>query len=87
MLTPPKTKRPFMSPIKCETEKTISNKIESPKKKLDFGNDGKTSTQTCSKRKFSPTKTPENKKFKVDSHQLSDTQVSNHIIMLPLFFL
>jgi len=61
--------------------KTIKINIESPKKKLNF--DGENIIgKLGSKRKMSPTKTPENKKIKISSVDSPDTQVCNIIIHL-----
>lgn len=75
-----KTKSPSISPKQCKSERKISNIT-----KLDF-NDGEI-CKTSFKRKNSPTKTPENKKFKVDSVQSPDTQVRNIIIYSYCIFL
>lgn len=69
MLIQPKIKNPSISP----------KKHESPKKKLNFSENDKNTINSGYKRKISPTKTPENKKFKVNSVQSPDTQVSNII--------
>lgn len=79
-LLPQKIKSP--SPLKKKLDKEINCiKVESPKKKLDFIDDSKTTIKKSSKRKISPVKTPDNKKYKVDSIQSPDTQVSNIIYL------
>lgn len=79
VLQPQNLKSP--SPPKNKFQKEIlSIEIESPKKKLNFSDDSKTTIKKSSKRKISPVKTPENKKCKVDSIKSPDTQVSNIII-------
>uniref|UniRef100_A0A2S2NZI3 Replication factor C subunit 1 n=1 Tax=Schizaphis graminum TaxID=13262 RepID=A0A2S2NZI3_SCHGA len=78
-IIPQKTKSPSMSPLKLGPENETSRlKLESPKKKLNF-DDGKTIIgKSSSKRKISPTKTPENKKIKISSIDSPDTQESGY---------
>ncbi|XP_060864496.1 replication factor C subunit 1 isoform X2 [Metopolophium dirhodum] len=77
-LIPQKTKSPSESPRKLGLEnKTIKINIESPKKKLNF-DDENIIGKSGSKRKMSPTKTPENKKIKISSVDSPDTQESGY---------
>lgn len=78
VIIPKRFKSPSLSPNKCD-EKTFNNKAESPKKKLNFSDEDKATIKTSSKRKISPTTTPENKKFKKNLVQSPDTQVRNII--------
>lgn len=79
--SPQKSKQLLISPKKCTPEKSsFENKTESSEKKLDFSDDDKTTIKAGFKRKVSPIKTPENKKFKLNSLQSPDTQVSDNII-------
>lgn len=81
------SKSPSISPKICDIKKSISNrKIESPKKSLNFKDEDRTSVKTSFKRKISPTKTPENKKFKNESAPSPDTQVTIMIIVLSVPF-
>lgn len=79
-----KLKQPSVSPKSTPEKNKFEIKTASPKKKLDFIVDDKTTVKTGFKRKNSPTKTPENKKFKINSHQSPDTQVSQYFYLFLL---
>lgn len=78
-LIPQKTS-PSVSPVKLELQNSTTKiKIESPKNKLYFDDENTIIGKSGSKRKISPTKTPENKKIKISSVDYPDTQVCNII--------
>ncbi|XP_026809909.1 replication factor C subunit 1 [Rhopalosiphum maidis] len=78
-IIPQKTKSPSMSPLKLgPVNKTTKLKLESPKKKLNFDDEKTIIGKSGSKRKISPTKTPENKKIKISSIDSPDTQESGY---------
>lgn len=82
-----KLKSPSISPKKCDIEKNMSNsEIESLEKTFHSNDEDRKSVKTSSKRKISPIKTPENKKFKNDTVPSPDTQVSIMIIILLIEF-
>jgi len=73
-------KSPSVSPKNEKLKNNIPNKMFEPlKKKLDIFDDDINIIKTGIKRKFSPIKTPENKKIKVNTVQSPDTQVNNII--------
>lgn len=87
LITPLKLKSPIKFPKKCESQKSTSSiKIISPIKQLNFNDNDKINAQSNFKRKISPTKTPENKKFKNNSVQSPDTQVSDLTLILCNYF-
>lgn len=78
-----KLKSPSISPKKSNIEKKVSNiKIGSLEKNFNSNDDDQTSDKIRSKRKMSPIKTPENKKFKNNTISSPDTQVSIMIVIL-----
>ncbi|KAL5240649.1 hypothetical protein ACI65C_008059 [Semiaphis heraclei] len=77
-LIPQKTS-PSVSPVKLELQNSTTKiKIESPKNKLYFDDENTIIGKSGSKRKISPTKTPENKKIKISSVDSPDTQESGY---------
>jgi len=61
--------------------------MKSPQKKLDLDENDKTTVTIGGKRKVSPIKTPENKKFKVDAVHSPDTQVSTIVFVFCVIYL
>lgn len=55
--------------------------------KIKSSDNGTTTAKTGFKRKISPKKTPENKKFKVNSAQSPNTQVSDIIVIIYLYLI
>lgn len=90
-IIPHNLKSPSVSPLKLGLDnKTINSRLESPKKKLNFDDEISVIGKSGSKRKISPTKTPENKKIKRSSVDSPDTQVRNitylNIVLFNLSF-
>lgn len=78
-IIPHNLKSPSVSPLKLGLDnKTINSRLESPKKKLNFDDEISVIGKSGSKRKISPTKTPENKKIKRSSVDSPDTQESGY---------
>jgi len=69
--------------VKLELQNSTTKiNIESPKNELYFDDENTIIGKSGSKRKISPTKTPENKKIKISSVDSPDTQVCNIIIYI-----